>query len=96
MRHLFSSSPSFSDDDEYYYARAVRYIYRDSREKTERKSPLLHREMIGCSAVVANLLIIVVKNPRSLKECVHFRIFSPQNFKLFCSLSLLHTTQRAQ
>ena len=22
MRHLFSSSPSFSDDDEYYYARA--------------------------------------------------------------------------
>ena len=40
MRHLFSSSPSFSDDDEYYDARAVRYIYRDSREKTERKSPL--------------------------------------------------------
>ena len=68
MRHLFSSSPSFSDDDdEYYYARAkVRYIYRDSREKTERKSPLLHREMI-CHVIEAALLSwpIVVKNPRS-------------------------------
>ena len=53
-------------------ARAVRYIYRDSREKTERESPLLHREMIchmidmGCSAVVGQ--IKVVQNPSKIKR----------------------------
>lgn len=55
-------------------ARAVRYIYREStsREKTERESPLLHREMIchmidmGCSAVVGQ--IKVVQNPSKIKR----------------------------
>lgn len=69
MRHLFSSSPSFSDDDEYYYyARAVRYIFIEIvyyRGKTERESPLLHREMIRHVIEAALLWPIVVKNPRS-------------------------------
>ena len=53
-------------------ARAVRYIYRESREKTERESPLLHREMIRhmidrlCSAVVGQ--IKVVQNPSKIKR----------------------------
>jgi hypothetical protein len=77
-------------------ARAVRYIYRDSREKTERESPLLHREMIchmidrGCSAVVGQ--IKVVQNPSKIKRtAAEEESFCRQ--KRACSLSDFFATK---
>ena len=92
-------------------ARAVRYIYRESREKTERESPLLHREMIchmidrGCSAVVGQ---IVVQNPSKIKRtAAEEESFCPSEKSVFTfgffrhkisnssSLSLARNTTRA-
>jgi hypothetical protein len=80
-------------------ARAVRYIYRESREKTERESPLLHREMIRhmidrlCSAGVGQ--IKVVQNPSKIK-----RTAAPKKKRAFvvrqkraCSLSDFFATK---
>jgi hypothetical protein len=77
-------------------ARAVRYIYRESREKTERESPLLHREMIRhmidrlCSAVVGQ--IKVVQNPSKIKRtAAEEESFCRQ--KRACSLSDFFATK---
>jgi hypothetical protein len=89
-------------------ARAVRYIYRDSREKTERESPLLHREMI-CHMIEAALLswakssskIRLKSNAQQPKKS-----FCPSEKSVFTfgffrhkisnsSLSLAHNTTRA-
>ena len=91
-------------------ARAVRYIYRDSREKTERESPLLHREMI-CHMIEAALLSwakssskirLKIKCTAAKEELLSVRKECVFTFGFFrhkisnSSASLLHTTQRAQ
>ena len=81
-------------------ARAVRYIYREStsREKTERESPLLHREMIchmidmGCSAVVGQ--IKVVQNPSKIKRtAAEEESFCRPSEERACSLSDFFATK---